>query len=363
MINNMEGISTGSGETRHPEYQYLGIMNRILDHGWYKPANDNGDLRRSYVGAGMAMEFDLSNNTFPLITTKNTPFRLIGEEIRWMVSGSSNIRPLVEKNVHIWDEWGFQRYNKAARQISEGAIGEQFVKNMLTVSEIEEDLWPLAVEALDTEVTQDQYIEMIKSDDVFAGIWGELGPVYGVQWRRWKASDGRRIDQLATMIERLKSTRGRTRNENIVDSWNPEFTYEMALPGMSMQLVPCHYSYQFLVDGQGKLITYLTLRSNDMFLGAPFNIAGYALLTKMVAQVAGMDPGKLVYTIADAHVYQNHETQVREQLKRVPREFPKLVLNANVTSIDSFDMRDFVLTGYNPHPRIKGDVTLVGGYN
>jgi len=189
--------------------------------------------------------------------------------------------------------------------------------------------------------------------------WGDLGNVYGVQWRKWKTSDKRLIDQLAWVIKELKTTP--FRKSILVSAWNPEFIYEMALPGKSMALPPCHTLFQFNVNN-GRLSLQLYQRSADSFLGVPFNIASYALFTMMMAQVVGLKPGEFVHTFGDIHIYSNHMVQVKEQLKRTPRPFPKMKINPKVKNIDDFKLEDFELVGYKPHPPIKGEVTVVGGF-
>ena len=211
-------------------------------------------------------------------------------------------------------------------------------------------------------LTQEEFIQKIKDllkDHPFVKKWGDLGNVYGVQWRKWKTSDKRLIDQLAWVIKELKTTP--FRKSILVSAWNPEFIYEMALPGKSMALPPCHTLFQFNVNN-GRLSLQLYQRSADSFLGVPFNIASYALFTMMMAQVVGLKPGEFVHTFGDIHIYSNHMVQVKEQLKRTPRPFPKMKINPKVKNIDDFKLEDFELVGYKPHPPIKGEVTVVGGF-
>ncbi|MDP3733067.1 MAG: thymidylate synthase [Candidatus Daviesbacteria bacterium] len=272
---------------------------------------------------GRQIRFDLSKG-FPLLTTKKVYLRAIIHELLWFLKGDSNIKYLVDQDVHIWDEWAFKKYQG--------------------------------------KMTQEEFIEKIKNDPPaggFAKKWGDLGNVYGVQWRKWKTSDKRLIDQLAWVIKELKSTP--FRKSILVSAWNPEFIYEMALPGKSMALPPCHTLFQFNVNN-GRLSLQLYQRSADSFLGVPFNIASYALFTMMMAQVVGLKPGEFVHTFGDIHIYSNHMIQVKEQLKRKPRSFPKMKINSRVKNIDDFKLEDFELVGYNPHPPIKGEVTVVGGF-
>ncbi len=306
-------------KSKHPEYQYLDLLKDILKNGVDKPVFNNPGVKIRSV-FGRQMRFDLSKG-FPLLTTKKVYLRAIIHELLWFLRGDSNIKYLVDNGVHIWDEWAFKKYQG--------------------------------------KMTQEEFIEKIKNDEKFAKKWGELGNVYGVQWRKWKTSDGRLIDQLGWVIKELKSTP--FRKSILVSAWNPEFIYEMALPGKSMALPPCHTLFQFNVNN-GKLSLQLYQRSADSFLGVPFNIASYALFTMMMAQVVGLKPGEFVHTFGDVHIYSNHMIQVKEQLKRKPRSFPKMKINPKVKNIDNFKLEDFELLGYNSYPPIKGEVTVVGGF-
>lgn len=311
----------------HLEYQYLNLLKDILKNGSDKPVfNNPGVSIRSVFGR--QMRFDLSKG-FPLLTTKKVFLKGIIYELLWFIQGSSNIKYLVDHDVHIWDEWAYKNYKKAHEK------GK--VKFM----------------------TQEKFILKIKEENEFAQKWGDIGNVYGVQWRKWKTSDGRTIDQLGWAISELKSTP--FRKSIVVSAWNPEFIYEMAAPGKSMALPPCHTLYQFNVTGD-KLSLQLYQRSADTFLGVPFNIASYALFTMMIAQVVGLKPGTFVHTFGDVHVYSNHIDQVKEQLKRKPRPFPTMKINPKIKNIDDFKYEDFTLENYDPHPPIRGEVTVVGGF-
>ena len=312
---------------RHPEYQYLDLLRDILKNGQKKPVFNNPGVYIKSV-FGRQHRYDLSRE-FPLLTTKKVFMRGIIHELLWFIKGESNIKYLVDNNVHIWDEWAYKPYKKAHEK------GK--VKFM----------------------TQDKFIEKIKEDSEFAKKWGDLGNVYGVQWRKWQTSDGRVIDQLAWAINELKTTP--FRKSIVVSAWNPEFIYEMACPGKSMALPPCHTIYQFSVV-DNKLSLHLYQRSADLFLGVPFNIASYSLFTLMIAQVTGLRPGEFVHTFGDVHIYSNHFAQVKEQLKRKPRKFPKMKINPKVKDIDKFKFEDFEIVGYDPYPTIKGDITVVGGF-
>ena len=234
---------------------------------------------------GYQMRFNLADG-FPLLTTKKVHLKSIIYELLWFISGNTNVRYLQEHGVTIWDEW--------------------------------------------------------------ADAEGNLGPVYGHQWRSWPAADGRVIDQLSLVIDQIRHNPDSRRM--LVTAWNPGEVDKMALP-------PCHCLFQFYV-AQGKLSCQLYQRSADVFLGVPFNIASYALLTLMIAQVCGLEPGEFVHTTGDTHLYKNHFEQVALQLSREPRELPTMRLNPEVKSIFDFQYEDFTLEGYNPWPPIKAPVAV-----
>ncbi|WP_311200747.1 thymidylate synthase [Micrococcus terreus] len=234
---------------------------------------------------GRQLRYDLSES-FPLITTKRVHFKSVALELLWFLRGDSNVRWLQERGVKIWDEWA------------------------------DED--------------------------------GELGPVYGVQWRSWPTPDGGQIDQIERVVESLKTSPDSRRH--IVTAWNPAEVDQMALP-------PCHAMFQFYV-ADGKLSCQLYQRSADLFLGVPFNIASYALLTLMVAQQTGLEPGEFVWTGGDCHIYSNHEDQVREQLSREPYPYPQLVLRRTPQDIFSYELEDFELVDYQHHPTIKAPIAV-----
>jgi thymidylate synthase len=252
---------------------------------------DNGEARIDRTGVGTRMiphailEFDLSTR-FPLLTTKKVFFKGVAYELLWMLRGDSNIKYLNDHNIHIWDEWSDQN--------------------------------------------------------------GDLGPVYGVQWRTWMNLDGHKIDQIAEVVNSLKSAPYSRRH--IVSAWNVGEIDHMHLP-------PCHFAFQFTVF-KGKLNCHLVQRSGDVFLGIPFNIASYALLTRMIAQVVNMEPGSLFHTIHDAHLYENHITQVGEQLTRNPHPFPQLELNEAITDINDFRYEHMRLIDYKHHDKIEAPVAV-----
>ncbi|MBI2020802.1 thymidylate synthase [Candidatus Daviesbacteria bacterium] len=327
---------------KHPEYQYLDLLKDIMKNGVDKPVFNNPGVTIKSV-FGRQIRFDLKKG-FPLLTTKKVFLRGIIHELLWFLKGDSNIKYLIDQDVHIWDEWAYKRFKEA--QNLKFKISNLKLKGYFK-----------------TIKTQEQFIAKIKelpAHDKFVREWGDLGNVYGVQWRKWKTSDGRVIDQMAWAIEKLRKTP--LRKHIIISAWNPEFIYEMALPGKSMALPPCHTLFQLNVNDKNELSLHLFQRSSDLFLGVPFNIASYALLTMMIAQVTNLKVGEYVHTFGDVHIYSNHMDQVKEQLKRKPRSFPKMKLNPKVKNIDEFKLEDFELTGYNPYPPIKAQVTVVGGF-
>ncbi len=286
--------------------QYLELCKTILEKGT-KKEDRTGTGTISYFG--YQMRFDLSEG-FPLVTTKKVHLKSIIHELLWFISGSTNIKYLVDNDVKIWNDWPYDIYKK-----SNEFKGE----------------------------TIEEFAEKIKVDDEFAKKWGNLGPVYGKQWRNFGG-----VDQLANLINDIKNNP--TSRRLIISAWNVPEIKDMALP-------PCHCFMQFYVN-DGKLSCQLYQRSADVFLGVPFNIASYALFTMMIAQVCDLLPGVFVHTIGDAHIYLNHIEQINLQLSREPRELPQMKINPNVKSIFDFKYEDFELVGYNPHARIKGKVAV-----
>lgn len=297
-------------------------MNHILTHG-----QERKD--RTGVGTigvfGYQMRFDLADG-FPLLTTKKVYLRSIIHELLWFIKGETNIKYLVDNDVHIWDEWPYQKYLKA---------------NNL------EDQYPMY--SSEWKAQQKEYVKSIKDDAEFAKQWGDLGPVYGSQWRTWPTANGEMIDQLGKLVENLKTNPYSRRH--IVSAWNPAEVDNMALP-------PCHTLFQFYVSPDNRLSVQLYQRSADSFLGVPFNIASYALLLMMVAQVTGYEPGEFVHTFGDLHIYLNHQEQVKKQLSREPRDLPTMKLNPERTTLEDFVFEDFTLEGYKPYPPIKAPIAV-----
>lgn len=313
------------------EQEYLDLAKRIINEGT-KREDRTGTGTKSVFGH--QMRFDLQKG-FPLLTTKRVFFKLIKSELLWFLKGDTNIRFLLENNNHIWDEWAFERYVK-----SEDYAGPDMTDFGLRVQEDEE------FKAI-YESEMNTFRDKVLTDEAFAEKYGSLGNVYGAQWRAWETKDGRFIDQIQDVIESIKKNPYSRRH--IVSAWNPEEVPTMALP-------PCHTLFQFYVDGN-KLSCQLYQRSADVFLGVPFNIASYALLTHLIAQETGLEVGEFVHTLGDAHLYLNHMDQINEQLSREIREFPELELNPD-KSIFEFEMEDIKIKNYNPHKSIKAPIAV-----
>jgi thymidylate synthase len=303
--------------------QYLDLLRDIRDNG-VKKADRTGTGTVSVFGR--QLRFDLTQG-FPAVTTKKLFMKGIIHELLWFLSGSGNIKYLVDNDVHIWDEWPYRAYLRANGQ---------------AVPKPTSDEWKAGIKA---------FAERIKTDDEFAAEHGELGPVYGVQWRHWPTAGGSEIDQIQLAVDTIMNDPDSRRN--IVSAWNVAEIDEMGKAG----LPPCHTLFQFNV-AEGKLDCQLYQRSADTFLGVPFNIASYALLTMMMAHVTGLQPGTFVHTFGDTHLYLNHLDQVDEQLSREPRPLPTMNINRDVESIFDFTFDDFELVGYDPHPAIKAPIAI-----
>lgn len=314
-------------KTKHPEYQYLDLLQDIMDNGTLKHDHNTGNGLTSVFGR--QMRFDLSEG-FPLLTTKKVYWNGIIHELYWFMSGQTNIKYLVDHKVPIWNDYPYKIYVKKAEK------GE----------------FP--------NLSKEEFIEKIRTDDAFAKAHGELPRIYGEQWRAWPASDGRKIDQLAWVVDTLKNFP--ERKHAVLSAWNPQFLYAMAKPGEALSFPLCHILFHFNVSGN-KLSCLLYQRSCDMFLGVPFNIASYAALTMIIAKIAGYEPGEFIHTLGDAHIYENHIEQAKEQIQRIPKAFPRLVLSDEIKNLDSFKPEMVTLEGYDPHPPLKGEMTVAGGFD
>jgi len=297
---------------RHPEYQYLDLIERVLDHGDER-VDRTGVGTRSIFGA--MVRFDLSGGQVPILTTKRVYWKTAVKEMLWFLTGGTNIQALLRDNVRIWTDWPLATYRRET--------GEQ--------------------------IDQETFERRIVEDDAFAARWGELGPVYGKQWRRWLGSDGQEHDQIATLVETLRTNPASRRM--LFHAWNVGELSGMALP-------PCHMVYQYHVTSDGRLNCLMFQRSVDLLLGAAFNYVGATALQLMLAQQAGLRPGELVWVAGDAHLYLNHLDQAREQLTRTPRPFPTMRLARRADSIDGYRIEDFVVDDYAPHAVIKADVAV-----
>jgi thymidylate synthase len=309
----------------HVDLIYLDLLERIKNEG-VKKTDRTGTGTLSLLGH--QMRFDLSKG-FPLLTTKKLPIKAIIHELIWFLRGDTNLKYLADNNVHIWDEWPYKAY---------------LVKNNIPVPQTGSDEWNSGIK---------EFVEKIKTDEGFAKEYGNLGPIYGYQWRNWPTPNGDHIDQLKNVIDQIKKSPDSRRL--IVSAWNVADIDEMAKAG----LPPCHCLFQFYV-AEGKLSCQLYQRSCDTFLGVPFNIASYALLTMIIAQVTGLVPGEFVWTGGDTHLYLNHLEQAGLQISRKNdiRPMPTMKINPEKKNIEDFTIEDFELVDYNPHDAIKAPIAV-----
>lgn len=286
--------------------QYLDLCRHVMTSGTSKMDRTKTGTKSIF---GYQMRFDLEEG-FPLLTTKKVYLRAIIHELLWIISGNTNIKYLVDNDVRIWNEWPYETFKKHEDYQNE---------------------------------TMAEFVEKIKENSDFANKHGNLGPVYGAQWRNFAG-----VDQLKMVIDQIKNQPDSRRI--ILSAWNPKDLDQMALP-------PCHTFMQFYVSN-GELSLQLYQRSGDIFLGIPFNIASYSLFLMMIAQVTNLKPKTFVHTIGDAHIYSNHYDQINLQLSRTVKELPTMTINKTVKHIEDFKYEDFKLTSYNPHPAIKGEVAV-----
>lgn len=309
----------------HPEYQYLNLCQEILDKGCKQTDVGTGGV--TYSVFGRQIRFDLKDG-FPMLTTKKVYWKGVLYELFWFLSGQSNIKFLVDNNVHIWDDYPYKIYLEL---VSKGKM---------------------------PKMSQEEFIEKIKNDEAFAKQYGELKNIYGELWRRWPTKTGRTIDQVQWMVNEIRSDS--SCHNAIINSWNPEYLYDMALPDEASRFPICHNMYQCNVNN-GRLSLQLYQRSADIFLGVPFNIASYALLAHIIAKVTGYEPGEFIHTFGDVHVYHNHLDQVKEQLSREPKPFPTLKIADHIKEIDDFLPEHATLENYDSHPMIKSRIIPTGG--
>ncbi len=296
----------------HPEQQYLDLLQLLIDRG-------DERIDRTGVGTravfGHQMRFNLADG-FPVFTTKQVYWKTAFKEMLWMLSGGDNIRELLQQNVKIWTDWPLKKYRQENN----------------------------------SDISQAEFEQKILDDESFAKQWGDLGPVYGSQWRRWKSNDGTEIDQVQQVIDDLKNNP--TSRRIIWDGWNVAELDQMALP-------PCHKHYQFYVNQNTNTLSgAMVQRSADAFLGLAWNIANLALVTHLLARQCGYEPGEIVWFGMDVHLYLNHIDQAREQLQRAPMPFAQLKIDASVNSLFDYKMEHLNLVGYQSHGAIAASVAV-----
>ncbi len=309
----------------HPEYQYLNLLEEILEKGFENV--DEGTGARSRSVFGRQIRFDMEDG-FPLLTTKKMYWKGIIEELYWFVSGQTNVSYLTRKGVHIWDDYPYKIY---AEKVKKG---------------------------MGAELTKEDFVEKLKTDDAFANEHGNLPRIYSEMWRAWPAKDGRTIDQISWVLGEL--TQDPHARNAIVTSWNPEYLYSMALPHEASRFPICHGFYQTSIKG-GRVHMHMYQRTADMFLGVPFNIASYATLLHIFAKILNLPAGEFIHSFGDAHIYENHLEQAKEQIARDPFKLPTLRIADEVKSIDDFRPEHAILEEYASHPPLKGELTVAGG--
>ena len=314
------------------EQQYLTLAQYVLDHGHQKGDRTGTGTLSTF---GYQMRFDLQKG-FPILTTKKVAFGLVKSELLWFLRGDTNIRFLLAHNNHIWDEWAFKKWVESDEY--QGPDMTDFGHRWLTDPAFK------AVYLAEKKA----FCERILADDEFAARYGNLGDVYGAQWRHWQTRRGETIDQIKNVIEAIKTTPDSRRL--IVSAWNPEDVPAMALP-------PCHTLFQFYVNDE-KLSCQLYQRSADIFLGVPFNIASYALLTHLIAKECGLAVGEFIHTLGDAHLYSNHLDQIREQLARPVHQAPQLILPDHPMKLSEYTPADIQLANYEHEAAIKAPVAV-----
>ncbi len=296
----------------HPEQQYLDLLKLLIEQGDERVDRTGVGTRATF---GHQMRFDLRQG-FPLFTTKKVLWKTAFKEMLWMLGGGDNIRELLQQGVRIWTAWPLQHYRQTTG----------------------------------TEISQTEFEEKVLADEDFASQWGQLGPVYGKQWRSWTASDGRTIDQVQQVLDDLKTNP--TSRRILWDGWNVAELGQMALP-------PCHKHYQFYVNqGDGTLSGGMVQRSADTFLGLAWNIANLALVTHLIARQTGHKAGEIVWFGMDVHLYLNHLEQARTQISRTPLPFPQLEVDENVGSLFDYQMEHLNIVDYRSHAHIAGDVAV-----
>ncbi len=324
---------------KHPEQQYLDLGQDLIDNGIYNKDLGSGDVTYSFFGRQFRFEFE---DGFPLLTTKKVYWKWVVTELLWFLRGDSNIRFLVENGVHIWDDYPYYIYNnKLKKQQKENSPLKKGDGGILL------------------PMTKEEFIANILEDETFATAHGELPKIYGELWRRWPTkTPGRTIDQISWILEELKID-PYARN-CCLTAWNPEYLYSMALPDEASRYPICHGFSQYSIK-DGKLYGQLYQRSADLFLGVPFNIASYSLLIHIFAHLLGVQPGWLIHTFGDVHIYENHIEQMKEQMTRSPHPFPYVRIDPSLQNIDDLDFHHIILEDYQADPAIKAKMAVVGG--